>query len=142
MAQGDLTITFRDGDAETAGTATYGEGETATEQLTLTDAEVSGSRDNTVRYGLTGNEPKAVLEGNESYTVSFEGDVSETMGGALQAVYDGEIVAGEFTSEQELGVFFNGIVWNSFSVSKSEDDEVASVSFEADLVDVNVVGTF
>jgi hypothetical protein len=138
MAQGDLTVTFRDTAREETGGFVYGEGGDTDQQLTLTDAEVSGSRDNTVRYGLTGGEPTEVLEGNESYTASYEGDVSENMGDALQKLYDGQIVAGEFTSEQELVISFGEMVWNSFGISKSEDDDVATVSFEADLASVNV----
>jgi len=110
MAQGDLTVVFRDTDPSDTGGFTYGEGGDTNKQLTLTDAEVSASRDNTVRYGLTNNEPQTVLEGNESYTASFEGDVSENMGDALQAVYDGEIVSGEFTSEQEVVITFEDML--------------------------------
>jgi len=140
MATGDLTVKFaeRAQQGDSIGT-TYGEGGDFNQQLRLTDVEVSADRDNTVRYGLTSSEPQAVLEGNESYTVSTEQDVTAAAGEMLEALYDGFIDSGRIRVEDQLKIDFSDLVWNSFSVSVSEDDDIATVSFEADVVVDTVV---
>jgi len=140
MATGDLTVKFaeRGSQDDSIGT-TYGEGGSFNQQLRLTDVEVSGSRDNTVRYGLTSSEPQEVLEGNESYTVSTEQDVTAAAGEMLERLYGGQIDSGRIRVQDKLKIDFSTLAWNSFSVSVSEDDDIATVSFEADVVVDDVV---
>jgi hypothetical protein len=128
-------------------------------QLLLSDVTVSGSRDNTLIYGIGNKQPQEVDPGNEEFSMSVEQYMTKEAAELLREIVnntptpessDGadDVIPNISTGGQSIDaaylLFGDGLEmtigdfrWNDFEINASEDGEV-TVSLDADLLNVEL----
>lgn len=121
-------------------------------QLLLENVTFSGSRDNSMIYGIGNKRAQDVDPGNEEFTISVDMYMNQRAAAMLRRIVEGEATGptagygGSSGSDLDVAyLLLDGAIeatirdfrWNSFDIDVSEDGEV-SVSLEADCLGVSL----